>query len=332
MSGAATPFSAAPAAAGPPPYLDAAAVASLPFPAAADAIIGALAGGLDPAADPVRAVIPVAAGQLLLMPAEGGGYAGVKVVGVAPANPAAGKPRIQGVYLLLDGPTLQPVALLDGTALTALRTAAVSVAAARLLAAPDARRLVVFGSGPQARAHIVALQAVLPLREVVVVGRSAERAQALAGSVRGIAARVGTAKDVTAADVVVCATTASRPLFPATDVPDHAVVIAVGSHQPEVLELDPALLGRSQVIVEDPATALREAGEVVRAVSAGVLDADALVGLAALVTGSATVDRDRPRVFKSVGMGWEDLVVAVRVWEFHRPGSAQLQGDDDSGT
>ena len=87
----------------------------------------------------------------------------------------------------------------------------------------------------------------------------------------------------------------------------------MGSHQPGVVELDPELLGRAQVAVEESTTALREAGEVVAAVSTGVLEPSALVDLSTLVGGGATVDRGRPRVFKSVGMAWEDRVVAEAV-------------------
>lgn len=308
----------APGTASPPVlHLDADAVATLSFDEAADAVTDALTAGLDPAADPRRVAVPVTAGQLLVMPGEFGGYAGVKVVGVAPGNPAAGRLRIQGSYLLLDSATLSPLAVVDGAALTTLRTAAVSAAAARLLTPPQPRRLVAFGSGPQAAGHIRALAAVLPLTDVSVVGRSAERAAVLAAAVRDewrLDARVGTADDVECADVVVCATTAARPLFSADAVPTRALVIAVGSHEPDVLELQPALMARSQVVVEDLATALRDAGEVVTAAEAGALNPAELVGLGEIVTGTATVDYGRTRVFKSVGMGWEDLVVAVRVF------------------
>ena len=108
----------------------------------------ALAGGLDPEPQPPRTSVPVGDGELLVMPAAVGPVAAVKLVTVGPAEP-----RIQGVCVVFDAATLAPVALVDGIALTNLRTAAVSLVAVRRLAAPDARRLVVFGRGPQARAH-----------------------------------------------------------------------------------------------------------------------------------------------------------------------------------
>ena len=291
--------------------MDAAAVAAaLPMPAAIDAVRTALAGGLDPAADPARAVVPVDHGQLLIMPAQWGDHAGVKVASVAPGNPALGLPRIQGSYLLLDGPTLAPLAILDGIALTAIRTAAVSAVAADALAEPDAAHLVVFGSGPQARSHVTAFRAIRPVSRITVVGRDAGRTKEFAAWCDG---RVGTAADVASADLVACCTTARTPLFDGTLLPRHATVVAVGSHEPDAVEVDAATVTAGTVVVEARETALREAGDVVQPVAAGLLDTATLVELAAVVRGRA-VPRDRPRLFKSVGMAWEDLVVAAAAY------------------
>ncbi|MGV9270781.1 ornithine cyclodeaminase family protein [Kitasatospora sp. NPDC003701] len=283
---------------------------------AAEAIERVLLAGLDPEAGPARSAVPVPAGELLLMPAATAEYAGVKIAGVAPGNAARGLPRITGSYLLLDGPTLQPVALLDGAALTALRTPAVTAVALRRLAAPDAAHLVLFGAGPQAYGHLDALLAVRPLTRVTVVARSAAPAEALAGYARGLglAASVGTASAVAEADLVVCCTTARTPLFDGALVPDHAAVAAVGSHEPDAREVDSVLVGRAALYVEARAAALREAGDLLMA---GVTGADPLWNLAELVRGEVPVPSDRPRFFKSVGMAWQDLAVAA---EIHRRG------------
>ncbi|MGW4891702.1 ornithine cyclodeaminase family protein [Kitasatospora sp. NPDC004240] len=285
---------------------------------AADAVERVLLEGLDPEAGPARTNVRVPAGELLLMPAASAAYTGVKIAGVAPANPAAGLPRITGSYLLLDGPTLQPLALLDGAALTALRTPAVTAVALRRLAAPDARHLVLFGAGPQAYGHLDALLAVRPLDRVTVVARSEAPAEALASYARahGLAASVGTPDDVAAADLVVCCTTARTPLFDGALVPDHAAVVAVGSHEPEAREVDATLVARAELYVEARTAALREAGDLLMA---GVTAADPLWNLAELVHGGAPVPADRPRFFKSVGMAWQDLAVAA---EIHRRGRA----------
>ncbi|WP_406630303.1 ornithine cyclodeaminase family protein [Amycolatopsis sp. WGS_07] len=278
---------------------------------AIEAVRAALAAGLDPDQDPPRSVVPVPTGQFLLMPAFWDRYAGVKVASVAPDNPARGLPRIQGHYLLMDGPTLTPMALLDGVALTSVRTAAVSAVAADLLAEPDAERLVVFGTGPQAESHIEAFQTVRPVREVVVVGRNAERTQAFAAQYPF--ARAGTPDDVAEADLIACCTSSRTPVFDGAKVPEHATVVAVGSHEPAAREVDDVLIGRSTVVVEGIGAATREAGDVMLAMESGALAADTLVSLAALASGRTVPPG--PRLFKSVGMAWEDLVVAAATYE-----------------
>lgn len=303
----------------PLPYLDADAVGSLSVLDAVDALEDSLLDGLDPDTSGTRSVVDVEHGQLLLMPAETASGVGIKLATVAPDNPAHGRPRIQAIYLMVDRETLTPQALLDGTSLTNLRTPAVSALAVRHLAREDARRLVVFGSGPQAWGHVLAVRAVRPIESVTVVGRDLGRAGQLVDRIaaRGIAAAVGTPDDVAAADVVVCATTAAEPLFPGDLVTDDACVVAVGSHEPDRRELDAALLRRAAtsgtVVVETPATAMREAGDVVLAVEEGALSPDHLVSLADVVRRDLP-DGSGPHVFKSVGMGWQDLVVAEAVW------------------
>ncbi|MFJ6379083.1 ornithine cyclodeaminase family protein [Kitasatospora sp. NPDC092039] len=279
---------------------------------AVGAIERVLLDGFDPEAAPARSAVPVPAGELLMMPAAAGPYAGVKIAGVAPANPERGLPRITGSYLLLDGPTLQPLAVLDGAALTALRTPAVTAAALRRLAVPEAEHLVLFGSGPQAYGHLDALLAVRPLRRLTVVARNAERAEALAayGRKLGLTAEVGGPRAVRDADLVVCCTTARTPLFDGGLVPAHAAVAAVGSHEPDAREVDGLLVERAELYVEARAVADREAGDLVMAGVAG----RQLWNLAELVRGDALVPDGRPRFFKSVGMAWEDLAVAAEVY------------------
>ncbi|MFD5346804.1 ornithine cyclodeaminase family protein, partial [Streptomyces anulatus] len=156
--------------------LDAADVFALGPAGAVAAVREALAGGLDPDGDVPRAVVPLAHGQGLLMPSESGGWFGVKVATVAPGNAARGLRRINATYLLHDSATLTPVALLDGVALTTLRTPAVSVAACldRLRALADGGRglrLVIFGAGPQGEGHVAAVRAHVPVADVTVVTR-----------------------------------------------------------------------------------------------------------------------------------------------------------------
>lgn len=292
------------------PYLDAEALAAaLPMAAAIDALEQALRGGLDTTADPPRSTVTADAGQLLLMPSVAAGPIGVKLVSVSPGNAERGLPRIQGVFVLFDPATLAPVALIDGIALTSLRTPAVSALAVRHLTAAEAGSLVVFGSGPQAEGHVAAMRAIRPIEEVVIVGRDQASAQALADRCRygGQAARCGSVSDVADADIVVCATTSREPLFAGDLVRAGACVVAVGSHEPSARELDTSFVRRSLIVVEDVATALREAGDLVLA---GLAPED-LCTLTDLVAGRVSTRDGRPSLVKTVGMAWEDAVVAA---------------------
>jgi ornithine cyclodeaminase len=290
-------------------FFDADAVAALGPAAAVQAITEALRGGLDPAADPPRVPVGLTHGQLLLMPSEAPAAAGVKVVTVAPDNPARGLPRIQAAYLLFDRQSLALRAVLDGTALTTLRTPAVSVAAV-LGRLPDRPlRVVAIGAGPQAIGHVATLAAVRSLESTAYLVRDPSRTHLDADALDSPDA----ADALRSADVVVCATSARSPVFASGVLRDDAVVVAVGSHEPDARELDASLLGRAVVVVEDVATALREAGDVVLAIAEGVLTANDLLTMRDIVTGAVAVPADRPLVFKSVGMSWQDLVVAEAV-------------------
>ena len=259
----------------------------LPVPAVVDALEEALRAGLDPEAELTRARVEVERGHLLVMPSAAAARPIVKLVTVG------GRPRVQGVCVAFDGETLAPQAILDGVAVTNLRTSAVSALAVRHLAAPGARRLLVFGRGPQAHAHVEALRAVRPIEHVDMLGRDDGDRVADAAA---------------AADVICCCTTAREPLFDGALVADHTTVVAIGSHEPDLREVDDSLAARATVVVESVGSALREAGDVVLAVRAGALRADELVPLAAVVRGESAPAPDRPRLFKSTGMAWEDAV------------------------
>jgi ornithine cyclodeaminase/alanine dehydrogenase-like protein (mu-crystallin family) len=300
------------------PRIDAATLESLmPMTAAIDVVEELLRSGFDPETDPARQVLGVAAGDLLIMLSHTPRWVGVKLATVAPANPARGLPRIRALYTLIDAHTLSPVAIFDGTALTSLRTPAVSAVAVRHLAAPDAAHLVLFGTGPQAWGHLEAIRAVRPIERVTIVPRSPDRAEPLVEYCRselGLDAGIGSPDAVAEADVVACCTTARTPLFRGALLPDHAVVVAIGSHEPDAREVDDETARRCSVVVEARAAALREAGDVIAAVESGVLDEAKLIDLADVARGTVEVPPG-PRLYKSVGMSWQDLVVAAAAYE-----------------
>jgi ornithine cyclodeaminase/alanine dehydrogenase-like protein (mu-crystallin family) len=301
-----------------PPFIGADEVGRLAFGDAADALERALLDGLDPEADPPRSAFATESGDLLLMPSSWASAAGVKLATVAPANPGRGLPRIQGVYVLFDGATLAPAALVDGIALTSLRTAAVSALAVRRLAPTGASRLLVFGSGPQAWSHVMALRELRSLERVDVVARDPARLERFVERLResGVAAHAAAGavdEQVAAADIICCCTTAREPLFDGGLVAAGATVVAVGSHEPEAREVDERLIGRATVVVEARSAALREAGDVIQAIELGALAEASLATLPELVTGALRVPGERPRLFKSTGMAWEDVVVAAEL-------------------
>lgn len=285
-----------------PPFLDAEDVLSLlPWPAAIAALEGAVRGV--PCDGPARMTVPASSGQVLLMPAVGARSAGVKLLGVAPGNGERGLPRIQGIFVLFDGETLTPTALIDGAALTALRTPAVSALAVGRLAPETAASLVVFGAGPQAEQHIRALRAIRPISSVRVVGRRDVSAFAAR-----LSATAGTVDDVAEADIVVCATNACTPLFPAGLLRPDACVVAMGTHTPDCFEVGVDVFARAdRVVVEDVSTSLREAGDVVAAIEAGTVDAGALIDYAHVVD---LTPEPGISIVKTVGMAWEDLAIA----------------------
>ncbi|MET0972751.1 MAG: ornithine cyclodeaminase family protein, partial [Thermoleophilaceae bacterium] len=113
-----------------------------------------------------------------------------------------------------------------------------------------------------------------------------------------------------AADIVCCCTTAREALFDGDLVAPGATVVAIGSHEPEAREVDERLVERSTVVVEARSAALREAGDVIQAIDCGAFDANSLATLAELVAGEVPPPGHCPRLFKSTGMAWEDVVVA----------------------
>jgi ornithine cyclodeaminase len=285
----------------------------LPMTAAIDALEAGFRHQ-DPSVAPLRSHLETPAGTLLQMPAFGDAGVGVKLVTLTPANPERGLPFINAVYVLFDPDTQAPEAIVDGAALTALRTAAVSGLATRHLADAGARRLGIFGAGVQARSHLEAMLAVRAIAHVTVVSRTRGRAEALVEVARGLGvdAAVGEANDVARADIVCTCTTSDVPLFDGGLLAPGAHVNAVGSYQPTARELDTVAMARARVVVETRDAAFAEAGELCISIGEGAFGPDHVVADLAQVVRGAEVrtSPDDVTVFKSVGLAFEDLIVA----------------------
>ncbi len=256
-------------------------------------------------------------GEFLVMPAAAGDVAGVKLVGIQPTNPARGLPIIQGVYVLFDMRIGQPVALLDGAALTTLRTPMISALATDVLARRDARSLGIIGTGPQAVAHVEAMRIVRPdIDRIVVAGRTdAHVARVVEELVAlGETATTGSYADAAACDIVCAGTRSDTPLFGLADVQAGAHINLVGSYRLDLREVAADLIAGATVAVDDLAAAKAEAGDLHLAAEEGVWSWDRVAGdLTDLAAGRLTrTSYAEITLFKSVGLAVQDLVIAQR--------------------
>ncbi len=241
------------------------------------------------------------------MPAEGESATGVKLVTVG-----AGPVRVQGVYVLFDAASLAPVLVADAIELTLIRTAALSALATDLLAPAAASRLAIVGTGPQAREHVRAMCAVRPITSITVRGRTPGSAEALAASLHdetGLPTRAD--DDLSGADIVCICTTSATPVVDSANLSPTAHVIAIGAHLPDHREVAADVVGSSFVVVDDADSARREAGDLIMALAEGAVGADVFDhDLASLVRGDVAPPGGGRTLFKSVGFGLADLLVA----------------------
>lgn len=265
--------------------------------------------------------------MLLLMPAwttGGTGYVGTKIVSVYPGNAARGLPAVHGSYVLADGVTGRPLAIMDGTELTVRRTAAASALAASRLARADATRMVMVGAGALASHLIRAHCAVRPIRHVTIWNRARPRAAALAeglaGTLPGVSVTVATdlAGAIAQADIISCATISSTPLVEGRHLKPGAHVDLVGGYTPTMREADDDAVKRASLFVDTRPGGLKEAGDIVDPIRRGlIVEADVRADLFDLAQGrhKGRASADEITLFKSVGTALEDLAAAILVWE-----------------
>ena len=272
-----------------------------------------------------------AASTLLLMPAwsdfgalpngSADGFMGVKIATVSPDNGAVGKPSVMGIYLLMDGKTGEPVALIDGQRLTVKRTAAASALAARYLAREDASRLLVVGAGALAPELARAHSAVRPIKTIRIWNRSLSGAARAAEKLQAEGFQAEACEDLDTAlgeaDIISAATLSTEPLVKGALVKPGTHVDLVGAFAPSMRESDDELMRHARVYVDTRGGALKEAGDLIQAMAAGALaEADIVADLHELARGTATGRTNdlKTTVFKSVGASLEDLAAAIDIY------------------
>jgi ornithine cyclodeaminase len=270
-----------------------------------------------------------AASTLLLMPAwtdfnaanEAGGHIGVKIVTVSPDNNAIEKPAVMGLYLLLDGITGEPQALIDGQRLTQWRTACASALAASYLAREDASKLLVIGAGALSPFLAKAHSAVRPIRQIKIWNRTPANAEKVAAELRSEGFSATAADDLDAAlgeaDIVSSATISTTPLIKGAVLKPGAHVDLVGGFTPMMRESDDDAIRRARVYVDTRAGATKEAGDIVQPLASGVLSKDAIVADLHELTRGEKKGRetaDEVTLFKSVGAALEDLAAGIAVY------------------
>jgi len=272
--------------------------------------------------NPLRQIIrtPVAAGLLGLMPAFRAlprPLFGLKEVCVFPGNPARGLDTHLGAVLLHSGETGELLGLMNASAITEIRTAAVSAVATRLLANEDAEVLAIVGAGVQASSHIAAMQHVRRIRELRIVSRTAGKAAALASEFQSSFPKVVTAESVEeclqGADIVVTATSSRDPVLRRSWLRAGTHINAVGSSIRAAREIDGATMLASRLFVDRRESTLNESGDFISAMEEGLIGPDHIVAeIGELLTGAAAGRRakDEITLFKSLGLAIEDLAAA----------------------
>jgi ornithine cyclodeaminase len=277
---------------------------------------------------PLRSVMapPDAAGFLGLMPGwrgqqpDGAAVFALKAVCIVPSNPARGLDAHQGLVTLFDGETGQPSAILDASAITEIRTAAVTAVATRVLARPDARTLAILGAGTQARAHLAALLPVREFTRVRVYAPTEAHARAMvdqagdAGAKAELSVAPSAQDAVRDADVVVTATSSREPVLRRDWLKPGAHLNAVGASTPRARELDTATVAASALFCDSRESLRNEAGEFQLAIAEGLITGEDHVRaeLGEVLAGSAPGRRDDGELtlFRSLGLAVEDLAAA----------------------
>jgi ornithine cyclodeaminase len=272
---------------------------------------------------PLRAIFrpPKLKGVMALMPTFRGGETplfGLKAICVFPGNAAIGKDAHQGAVILFDGRTGELRAIANASAITAIRTAAVTGLATGVLATQDASSLAIIGAGVQARAHLEAIACVRKLQRVRVAATRKESAERFAQSMKSsveceIEAVASPQEAVRSADIIVTVTTSREPVVRREWLAPGVHINAIGTFSPKARELDTATMVSSSIFVDRRESAFNEAGDYLIAAEEGAIGPESILAeLGEVLTGqhAGRTSADEITVFKSLGLAMEDLAAA----------------------
>jgi ornithine cyclodeaminase len=244
----------------------------------------------------------------------------VKIVSVFPHNPARGLPLIHAAVLVLEPDTGRPLALLEGSALTAIRTGAASGAATDLLAHPDSCVAGIFGAGVQGRTQLEAICTVRPIRTAWIYDRNPEQVESFLAEMAGrgpvpadLRAAASPQQAAAEADVICTATTSAAPVFADEDLKPGVHINAVGAYTPEMQELPPETICRALVIVDSRPACLSEAGDLIQPIRQGRIGEQhihAEIGEIVLGSRPGRTNKNQVTCFKSVGVAVQDAAAA----------------------
>lgn len=276
---------------------------------------------------PLRTIIrpPEARGLLGLMPAyrhgEFGAF-GMKAICVFPGNPAIGKDAHQGMVMLFSQETGEPLGLMNASQITALRTAAVSAVATRLLARPEAEQLGIIGAGVQARTHLEALALVRSIKRARITCPTRAHAERVVNEMQDrvpfpLEVVVSNEEAVRGADLIVTATSAHEPVIKREWIADGAHINAIGTHSPQSREIDTATMGAARIFADRRESVLNEAGDYLLAAKEGAVTPESIVAeIGELVTKTKQGRTSSAEItlFKSLGLAIEDVVCAEHLF------------------
>lgn len=284
---------------------------------------------------PLRMIVrpPDAAGAMGLMPSymsgENAAY-GLKTVCVFPGNPARGKDAHQGSVMLFSAETGELQAMMNASAITAIRTAAVSGVATDLLAREDQQNLAIIGAGVQARTHLAAMSHVRPIKRCRIVSRNSEHAEQLVNEWKErlsfpLAAVRTIEEALEGADLIVTATNAKEPVVKREWIRPGVHLNVVGSSTPKAREVDTATMAAAALFVDRRESTLNEAGDYLFAANEGAIGPDHIrAELGEILTGAkpGRSSADEITLFKSLGLAVEDLAAAEYLYKKARELSA----------